>query len=347
MTERRRNLAVGVTVLAALCALGYMILLFGRVPSFARGGYKLTIDFPSAANLHVGAEVHLNGIPIGRVTKVRLRTDPRAGVQVACRIDADASIPDDSLVAIAHRGLGGTAYVTLAARRPADLKTPVRPLATDGTARLRGTISPGGILAGQGGDQLKKIAEGLGSFARLADNLNRLIEPPTADPNGPSTLGETLNKLNRVLDSLSAITADADNQQNIRDALANLRQVTQRGVETMDQLGQFAAEARKSLEGVDAGVAAATDLARETQRHIDTLATRLIADADELGRLLSSLNRAAAKLDSGDGAAAKFLNDPKLYNNLLESTRQLGRTLAEMQAAVKTWREGGLRVKFK
>jgi len=315
MTERRRNLAVGVTVLVALCALGYMVLLFGRVPSFARGGYKLTIDFPSAANLHVGSDVHLNGIPIGRVTNVRLRTDPRAGVQVTCRIDRGASIPDDCRVAIAHRGLGGTAYVTITA------------------------------------DQLDRIAEGFGSFARLAENLNRLIAPPAADSDAPPVaapaLGETLNKLNRVLDGLNVITAEADNQQNIHDALTNLRRLTERGVETMDQLAQFAAEARQSLRGVDAGVAAATDLARRTQQHVDTLAARLVADADQLGRLLASLNRAAAKIEAGDGTAAKLLNDPKLYNNLLESTGQLARTLAEMQAVVKVWREGGLRVRLK
>ena len=42
------------------------------------------------------------------------------------------------------------------------------------------------------------------------------------------------------------------------------------------------------------------------------------------------------------GTAGKFLNDPQLYNELLESARQLNQTLSDVQTTIRQWREGGV-----
>ena len=70
-------------------------------------------------------------------------------------------------------------------------------------------------------------------------------------------------------------------------------------------------------------------------------------DADKLGDLLTTLDKVAAKVSEGEGTAGKLLNDPQLYNDLVESARQLARTLEELQATVKAWREDGLRLKLR
>ena len=44
---------------------------------------------------------------------------------------------------------------------------------------------------------------------------------------------------------------------------------------------------------------------------------------------------------------AKFLDDPQLYNNLLESTSQLARTLSELQTTIKVWRQEGVRMRLR
>ena len=75
MTERARNIAVGATAVVALCGVGYMILLFGDTPVFARTGYYITIDLPGTGTIDKGADVRMNGIRIGAVTKVRSRID--------------------------------------------------------------------------------------------------------------------------------------------------------------------------------------------------------------------------------------------------------------------------------
>jgi hypothetical protein len=53
------------------------------------------------------------------------------------------------------------------------------------------------------------------------------------------------------------------------------------------------------------------------------------------------------KLDNGNGTAARFLNDGKLYEELLESTRQLNMLLTEMTAFVEKAKEKGVPIKLK
>ena len=74
-------------------------------------------------------------------------------------------------------------------------------------------------------------------------------------------------------------------------------------------------------------------------------AGKLIESADELSVLLATLNKAAAKIESGKGTAGKLLNDPKLYNTLLEVGDQMTRLLKEFRQLVEKWKTSGLGIR--
>ena len=44
--------------------------------------------------------------------------------------------------------------------------------------------------------------------------------------------------------------------------------------------------------------------------------------------------------------AGALINDPKLYNNLVEATRQMGQLMKEMRELVNKWKEQGLFLKL-
>lgn len=311
MTEYRRNIAVGLTAAVSLCGIAYMIMLFGNTPILARRGYLITARFPQADTLDSGADVRLNGIRIGTVADVRLEDDPRKGVIVELRIDRTVRIPANVTVSITRMGIGAGSHIKLTSS-PAKAEPTWLP--TDGSATLEGAAGGGtGFLGPEMMARVDKILESVESFRRLTDNLNR-------------------------------IAGDEENQANIKQTLANLREASGEAVGTVGEFKQLAADARESLKGVDETTGTINRTVGAAEKHMDTLAARLIDDADRLGELFTKLNKVATTLDENRGSAGKFLNDPAMYNNMLESIEMLTKTLAEMQATIKKWREAGLKV---
>ena len=52
------------------------------------------------------------------------------------------------------------------------------------------------------------------------------------------------------------------------------------------------------------------------------------------------------KINSGDGTAAKFVNDGRLYENLLENTEQLEVLIQNLKDLVAEYRAKGIKVKL-
>lgn len=358
MNERKRNIAVGLTVLVALCGLGFMIVLFGEVPAFLRSGYTVWVTFPHAGGIEQGADVRLNGVRIGTAARVELNEDPAEGVLVECRINRDILIPGDVQAFASRSGLSGSGHVSLNAPTPKPGALEPKPLPTDGSARLTGQIASRGLLGGDLDEKLEHIVEGFDSFRRLADNINMLLmgeapstQPTTAPGQVAATeptggLGKTLDKLNDALDSFNALVGDDQARADLHASLANLREATEAGTQAMNELRDFAGRAASTLDTVDETASSVRDAADATRDRMQELTGSLIEDAERLSELLATLNRAATKIEAGDGTAGRLINDPQLYENLLESAQQLSRTLTELRTTIRQWREEGVRMRI-
>lgn len=351
MNETRRNIAVGVTVLLALAGLAFMILLFGQAPTFFQRGYVIHIAFPQSGGVTKGGDVHLNGQPVGKITDIQLMPDPRQGVAFECRINYGVKIPKDSDIYISTRGLGGGTSVELMAKPllPGQIDRGFYP--TDGSAYLTGSYEGTSLIPKELTDQLGKMAEGFASFSRLADNLNQLIQPASAPTTtttgtGPATttsapsLAGTVTRLNQAMDGFNAIVSDPQNQANIKVTLANLATASQNGAAAMEEIRKFATNANATVQQVG-------NATESVRKNMDDLTRRLIGDADRLGQLLTALSQTVNSINTGQGTAGKLLNDPQLYNSLVEATERLSRTMAELQITVKQWQAEGVRLKLR
>ncbi|MCK4625943.1 MAG: hypothetical protein KAV00_11575, partial [Phycisphaerae bacterium] len=72
----------------------------------------------------------------------------------------------------------------------------------------------------------------------------------------------------------------------------------------------------------------------------------LTNDADRLGKVLTSLHRTAVKIEKGTGTAGKIINDPALYENLINTTKQLKTTLDTLQELLEKWNKEGVKMKL-
>ena len=348
MTEHAKNLMVGMTVIVAMVLLGWMIVLFTGLPTLLRSGYKVYVRMEARSEMDEGDKIHLEGMEVASVSDIWFTDpqDPYKGVTVTALVDSDITLPANTTLWVTKRTFGRPWLEFFTeGNLPRDPDT--------GKAPTLSKVKPDTIVGHAKEASLlpDELAPALKGLATLSENLNKLIAPepaPTA-ATGPATspttapgrkgLAGTLNNLNVTLAGLAKIFGNVENQANIKASLANLATAAQKANKAMDAMKEFADETRKSF-------VKAAGAAEGVAKRVDQLALKLIEDAEKMSTLLATINRIALQLEKGEGTAGKLLRDPKLYNNLLDATKQTKIMLKEFSDLVKTWKEGGIKVKM-
>src|SRR5271155_844311 len=121
MAQRKQltwaELRVGLFVLVGLFILAIAIF-YVTGTSFWGPKYRLITYLPEVDGLEQGANVSLDGVPIGNVESIRLNPKPQdiaQSVQVVMRIDKNyqEQIRTDSTASLITEGLLGNRYVTI------------------------------------------------------------------------------------------------------------------------------------------------------------------------------------------------------------------------------------------
>jgi len=368
MSERGRNIAVGATVLVALCMLAGMIVIFTGIPTMFRRGYVVAITFDDTRGAKEGDPVRISGRRIGSITDVRFAQadNPCAGVVLTVLIDNDVRIPGNANAYIHPKGVTSPAHVEFRPDGP-PRTDPVsgeilRALPIDRVTTLSGKKAEGGGLvppevlelvpglrdsAKQVGElaaglneTLPHLREDFAKIGRLAETIDKILTPLAAptQPAGrpkPALVGalEAIAGFGPALEDLHRLLGDEQNQANFRAALAE-------GAEAMAAVKNLAEEARTSVRSV-------TRTATTTGQSIGKISDALIDNAEKVSAVMSTLNRTLTKMESGKGSAGKLLNDPKLYDDLVDATDQLSKLMTELRALIKTWKAEGVGVKLK
>ena len=149
----------------------------------------------------------------------------------------------------------------------------------------------------------------------------------------------TLAKLDRALDGMNAVLGDPQNQANIKTSLDGLAKASASAVELMKDLKQVAGNADKFLVSAQGVTTRASD-------DLHGLTQKLMTDAEHISQLLTALGKATDKLNTSEGTLGKLLNDPELYNGLVETTKGLDKLMKDFDALVKQWKEKGINLKM-
>lgn len=104
------EVAVGVFVLAGLCALAYLSIQLGQIQIGKGNTYILTAIFSTVAGLQAGAPVEVAGVPVGRVETIDLE-DFEATVTL--RLEMRIQLQEDAIASIKTRGLIGEKYIRI------------------------------------------------------------------------------------------------------------------------------------------------------------------------------------------------------------------------------------------
>ena len=194
VSERTRNLAVGLTMIVALIMLMYGILLIGKGPGW--GGlrpYVITLESPNANGITPSAKVDLNGVVVGQVTSVILarKSDGTLGTRVGLSIDGSVDIPTDSTVSFGKGYVGSSTYCSISATQA---KGPNLP--HDGSAILQAAPADGGLIPQEVFTDIHVLKGDLSDLSQqltgVAKDMHALL---SYSPPAPSTapIQKTLN----------------------------------------------------------------------------------------------------------------------------------------------------------
>ena len=106
------ELYMGIFVLLGIAAVTYLTVKLGTGSVVGGDTYLVEARFADAGGLHGGSSVHMAGVTVGRVERVRL--DPTDFSAIATlRIQSALRLPTDSMAAIKTSGLIGDKFVSL------------------------------------------------------------------------------------------------------------------------------------------------------------------------------------------------------------------------------------------
>ncbi|MGA2679498.1 MAG: MlaD family protein [Sedimentisphaerales bacterium] len=151
---------------------------------------------------------------------------------------------------------------------------------------------------------------------------------------------ETQAKLEELITGISTfvknsndVIGDANNKANIKTALANLADASKEANDAIRQIKEAADAGKTMLQNADARTA--------------QLTTSLVATSDKLGDVMTNLDSVLVKINDGQGTAGKLVNDGRLYEQLLEDSKQLHLVLQDMKTFVTESTEKGISIKLK
>ncbi|HEX8325219.1 MAG TPA: MlaD family protein [Tepidisphaeraceae bacterium] len=327
MSTYRRNVAVGITVLASLVMLGWMILRFGANIAKPFAGEKLMIRFvmERADGVSDGSAVTFRGVNVGRV--IRVWRDEKQVDQIWAEGEVDATPP-----------LPGVAAATI---------RQTSPLGTGANLVLEIADSSGLMKAGDviratyvGLDllppELKSIGPELAAIVKQLKDENFI-----ANLNARVTqAGKMIDEAQQTLAGLNRVVNDEKFRADLQASMSAVRSASENAKAVTAQAGEIA-------KNLDTAVTTVKDTAKGAQTKIDDIATRVQARLDQAATTLEQVNAITVKLNNGAGTAGKLINDPKLYAGLVDTTDELNATVKDIRRLIQQWEQEGVTAKLR
>jgi phospholipid/cholesterol/gamma-HCH transport system substrate-binding protein len=329
MSPYRRNVLVGATVLGAMVILGWMMIQFGGnvISPFTVAKIKVMFVGERADGLAEGSAVVYRGVNVGQVISVKLDPDQQR-VHVQAEIVTRPPLPGNLRAYIKTTGLiGGGALLVL---------------------ELDGPQPSGTLVANQ---EIQTRFTGLSDFlppefTKLAEDLRKTSQQ-FRESHLMEDLDEQVKHAGKMMDSVQTLVDDPKIRKDLQDTIGNMKTAS----ETVNRIGGNIEKFTKDLDKLSTDASGAMTDARgtiqKTQGHIDELAKQTSDRLQQVAGLLTQFQSIAGKIDKGEGTAGALVNDPKLYQSLVDTSRELNATIADLKRLVEQWEQEGLSLKVK
>ena len=321
-----REARVGIFVLVGLLVLTYFTFRVSKWGLIAERGYKLTVDFETAAGLEPKGDVKMAGVPIGKVEDIQL-VGNRA--RLVLRVRPEVRIPVDSVASIQTQGLLGEKYVEILPG-----KDPQRMLPAGG--QVTNTLTPTNL------DEIVRKVEGISEDVK---KFTSTLAETFGTEEGKQALGDILRdvrtataslrnvvegneeRFDRILVNIDRLSGDLSdissaNKEDVRVAIANLRAFS----ETLKtETPQLARKLEAMSDNVSVVVGENRENLKESIQNLKTASAKLDNTLDAAGKVITRIER-------GEGTIGKLVSDNTAYASLTDTLDGINRYVRKYDA---------------
>ena len=280
MTERTRNVIVGLTVLGALGLFVVMVVMFTRLPGGLQGGDELDIIVSDTGGAKDGDSVYMQGLRVGFISRIRFinKDDPTQGIQLTARIDHGVPVAEDTICYISPSVMG-PAMLNLRKGEPRHLRGR-GPL---GEGAIYGMVEESGPLA--------ELKAAMKDIANITDSLLEIIGP--ADQTDvaieQSGVRGAIVRLNRTLEEFHAFAGEArvavgEITQTTEAASGRVEELAASLVDSADRLSLVLSAVQRISAKIEAGEGTAGKLVTDPR-----LYRQLVDTAEETSQLMQEI----------------------------------------------------------
>ncbi|MBI1367766.1 MAG: MCE family protein [Planctomycetes bacterium] len=337
MTERTRNITVGITAITGLVAVLWLAFIFGELERWTTENYPIRIVLNDATGLAIGSRVKLSGIDVGYVKSLRFTDESAEQVELTCLIDTSRNIPSSASVNAAGSLLGGASQLAITPTKRTPDAPPLTYLPRDGSGELHGTVTTmSSAVAGVARDLRNDLKAQLDNFGKLSKKIETLADEYIA-------IGQ---KLNTLLEQHNLADVDAGKVQgNVATMIARADARLGEMKKTIDSINKIVGD-EQLVGDLKQTVANTRDLTADAKKQLGELTSRYVAVADELSKTMASMNQIMTDAKAGKGTLGKVLQDPALYDNLTDAAQRLDEMLKEAKLLIEKWKAEGLPIQF-
>ncbi|HZZ74135.1 MAG TPA: MlaD family protein [Pirellulales bacterium] len=333
MDERVVQFRVGVMVLATAIITAILVVLFGKLPSLVRGTYTVYVQFQDASGVAQDTPVRESGILVGRVAKTDLNDQ---GVLVTLHIHSDVVLTQREAIRASTPLLGDTVLQVVKQADPAKPATP---------------LHSGDFIAGAPSPDVYKIANdlehemlstmrGLNNASSkveiLAGNVNNLLEQ------NDEQFTRIIAKTERAMDSFQRAMSSIDDLVSDEQTKADLKR-------SIAALPKLLADTERTINSVQDTVLAAKDTVNTANQNLKNLegfteplsqrGGEIVKNMDQgvahLEDLLKQLSIFTRNLNNSDGTLAQLVNNPQLYQQLVQAAENVNSVTRELKPIIR------------
>lgn len=183
------------------------------------------------------------------------------------------------------------------------------------------------------------LTQTAGQIGKMSEEL-RLTVKQLRESGAITDLDKAINqisaqatKVGNVFDSIQNVLGDKNTQQDLKSAISDLHS-------TIAKLNSVA-------DSLQTASSTATDTIKGAHQDIDGLNSQIGDRLTQISGILTSMQSVLTKVDTGQGTAGQLVNDPRLYQSLVDTSRQLNETVTDLKRLVEQWEQEGVYLKLK
>lgn len=282
METKASHVTVGAFVLALVAAVFIFVLWMSKSDVKGQASVYRIYFTSSVTGLQQGSAVRFRGIPVGRVTDIRIDPTNVERVQVTVEIPESVPIKQDAQAALTMQGITGTAYIQISG----NTQTSPALLPVDGQSYAE-IPSQTSVI-----DQVFESApELLDRFVVLADRATQMLGPQNQE-----SFSEILANISAVTgavanrsDDIDGILGDArGTMTDLRQAASDLSKLSNTLQGSVQMLADEAGATFSAIRGTALGV--------DEQMHgvggqLQASLAQLRSAADNFSNVAASMNR--------------------------------------------------------